>query len=140
MKRRVLALDVGEARIGLAAGETGSGFAFGRGWITRSEPAADVTAVLEKASEEQADLILVGLPRRTDGLDSAQTGKVRAFARGLEEAGATVELEDERFTTRIAGQQLIGSGISRRDRQEKGRIDEASAILILETWLARHAG
>ena len=136
----VLALDVGEARIGLARAERGSSFAFGRGWITRNRRLKDDLAELRKlAQEEQAGLLVVGLPRRSDGGESAQTARVREFARQLEEAGFTVEFEDERFTTRIAGQQLLDGTRSKRQRQEKGLLDEAAAVLILETWLQRQA-
>lgn len=134
----VLALDVGESRIGLAAGRRGSGFAFGRGWITRGRKFEDDVAELRRMAEQEgAGLLIVGLPRRADGGDSKQTQRVRSFAQGLEQAGFNVEFEDERFTTRLAGQQLIGGTRSKKQRQEKGLLDEAAAILILETWLKR---
>jgi putative Holliday junction resolvase len=133
----VLALDVGEARIGLARGELGSPFAFGRGYLERTGTAADIDAVAEVARREGAVRLVVGLPRRTDGSDSPQTERVREFAARLQAAGLEVDLEDERFTTRLATSQVRGSGLGRRDRREKGRVDEASAILILETYLRR---
>ncbi|HEX7004070.1 MAG TPA: Holliday junction resolvase RuvX [Trueperaceae bacterium] len=137
MDGTILALDVGEARIGLARGDLGSRFAFGRGFISRRGDAADVAAVREAAAAEGASLLVVGLPRRTDGSDSDQTRKVREFIALLRDAGLTVEVEDERFTTRLATHQLLGSGQKKRRRQEKGRVDEASAVLILETYLLR---
>ncbi|MEX2535018.1 MAG: Holliday junction resolvase RuvX [Trueperaceae bacterium] len=137
MAEVVLALDVGEARIGVARGELGSQFAFGRGFISRQGSSADVSAVAEAARAEGATRVVVGLPRRTDGKDSAQTLRVREFIAALETAGLTVDVEDERFTTRLATSQILGSGQSKRRRQEKGRVDEASAVLILETYLRR---
>lgn len=133
----VLALDVGQARIGVARGEEGSSFAFGRGAIRRTRQAQDVEAVAAVAREEGAARVVVGLPRRTDGADSVQTQRVRAFARALVEAGLEVVFEDERFTTQLAGRQLAGGPLPRGKRQEKGRLDEASAVLILESYLAR---
>lgn len=134
----VLALDVGEARIGLARGERGSSFAFGRGWLERGrDAAADISELRRIMDEERAGLLLVGLPRRADGGDSEQTRRVRAFAAQLEAAGLPVEFEDERFTTRIAERQITGSLRNRTGRREKGLRDEAAAVLILETWLAR---
>lgn len=136
----VLALDVGEARIGLARGELGTPFAFGRGTLPRSgRQAADVSAVAAAAAAEGASLILVGLPLRAQGGDSAQTQRVRAFAAALRDAGLTVELLDERFTTALAERQLARSGLPRGKRREKGRVDVAAAIAILETYLARNA-
>lgn len=138
MSESLLSLDVGDARIGVARGEVGSGFAFGRGWITRTQLRDDVAAVAEAAAREGAARMIVGLPRRRDGSDSPQTEKVRAFAKALEEAGLEVVFEDERFTTKIATRGLAGSGLPKGKRQEKGRLDEAAAVLILESYLARH--
>ena len=137
MPHVVLGLDVGEARIGLARAEVGSGFAFGRGFMSRAGTAADIEAVRAAAATEGADTIVVGLPRRTDGTDSEQTRRVRDFIAALRDAGLTVEVEDERFTTRLATHQIAGSGQKKSRRQQKGRVDEASAVLILETWLRR---
>ena len=133
----LLALDVGEARIGLARGEIGSRFAFGRGFITRKKLKDDVAALQEVMAQEGASSLVVGLPRRSDGTDSKQTAKVRSFVKELEKRGFKVFLEDERFTTRIATQGITQSGISKTKRQSKGRVDEASAVLILESFLAK---
>ncbi len=137
MAEVLLALDVGEARIGVARGELGSSFAFGRGFITRQKLAADVAAVRSLAEEEGATRVVVGLPSRLRGGDSPQTTKVRAFAAALQKAGLVVVFEDERLTTRLASQGLISSGIKKKQRQEKGRLDERAAVLILESYLAR---
>lgn len=138
-----LALDVGDARIGLAAGKLGSSFAFGRGALERSGTKQDVPAVLAAARRENAAVIVVGLPLRLDGSESLQTQRVRTFAAALaaaaEPAGLSVVLEDERLTTRIAQRQVGGSALPRSRRQEKGRLDEAAAVLILESYLSRHA-
>ncbi len=136
----VLGLDVGDARIGLARAEAGSALAFGRGWIDRTSFEADLAELRRIAMEEEADLLVIGLPRRSDGADSEQTRSVRRFADRLSEAGLEVTLEDERFTTRIAGRQLATGPRSRGKRQVKGLLDEAAAVLILETWLQRNSG
>jgi putative Holliday junction resolvase len=135
----VLGLDVGDARIGVARGEVGSRLAFGRGAIRRGRQADDVAEVVRRAREEGAARVVVGLPTRTDGRDSKQTQRVRAFARALEAAGLAVTFEDERFTTRIAERQLAGGPLPTGKRREKGRVDEASAVLILESWLEPRA-
>ncbi len=136
-KKVLLALDVGEARIGLALGDTSSSFAFGRGYLTRSTLDKDVAALKQKMNEENVDLLVIGLPTRTDGQDSVQTARVRDFAKALEDAGCQVVFEDERFTTRMATQNILTCGKKKKKRQEKGLVDEASAILILESYLAR---
>lgn len=133
----VLALDVGAARIGVARGVVGSNFAFGRGFITRQKLALDVAAVQSLVDEEGAARVVVGLPSRLRGGDSPQTTKVRTFAAALEKAGLAVVFEDERLTTKVASQGLATSGLKKKQRQEKGRLDERSAVLILESYLAR---
>ena len=133
----LLSLDVGDARIGLARGEVGSSFAFGRGYITRRKLNDDVAALQKVVEQEGASCLVVGLPRRSDGTDSKQTAKVRSFAKELEKRGFSVVLEDERFTTRIATDGITRSGLPRTKRQSKGRVDEASAVLILESYLAK---
>jgi len=139
-----LALDVGDARIGLATGEQGSSFVFGRGALTREGTKRDVPAVLEAARREGASVIVVGLPLRLDGSESPQTERVRTFAAALEAAaepqGLRVVLEDERMTTRIAQRQVGTSALPRTRRQEKGLLDEAAAVLILESYLSRLGG
>src|SRR5690606_12964781 len=120
----LLALDVGEARIGLATARQGDRMAFGRGAIRRSgKQADDVQAVALAAEAEGASRIIVGLPLRAHGGDSPQTSRVRSFAQALRAAGLTTELMDERFTTALAARQVAGSGLPRGKRQEKGRLD-----------------
>lgn len=135
----VIALDVGEARTGVARGEVGSPFAFGRGTIPGGDDAVTLEHLRAVIERERAERVLIGLPLRTDGLDSAQTARVRALAARLTALGLPVELVDERFTTQAAQRAMRGSGLPRGKRREKGRIDEASAVLILEGWLTRYA-
>ncbi|WP_456447422.1 Holliday junction resolvase RuvX [Oceanithermus sp.] len=134
---KVLGLDVGEARIGVAAAEEGRPLAFGRGWIERRGLEDDVARVRELARREGAGRVVVGLPRRTGGEEGVEARKVRAFARALEAAGLEVRFVDERFTTRVAAQAL--AHLPRKKRQQKGRLDEAAAVAILETYLERNA-
>lgn len=134
-KMKVVALDVGEARIGLAVGETGSPWAFGRGYLVRKNLEADLEALAALAQQEQARCFVVGLPLRTDGQPSAQAEKVLALAQAMRERGMQVELVDERFTTKLGQHRLINA--PKRVRQEKGKLDEAAAIALLESYLAR---
>jgi len=136
-KQTFLALDVGEARIGLAVGSSDSSFVFGRSYLVRRNLEADIDALKASMRQERADALVLGLPKRTDGQDSLQTQKVRDLAKVLEEAGCTVFFEDERFTTRIATANILQSGKKKKKRQEKGLVDEASAILILESFLEK---
>lgn len=137
MGHKLVALDVGDVRIGLAAGEEGRSFAFGRGFLTRQTLALDLQALAQLAEAENAHTFVVGLPRNLDGSDSVQTQKVRAFAAELGNLGYNVHLEDERLTTRLAASNIVKSGLGRQKRREKGRLDERAAVLILESYLAR---
>jgi putative holliday junction resolvase len=132
----LIALDVGLARIGFAVSDSSGRFAFGRGYCTRVKLKADIEAVRAFMDKEGARAIVVGLPLRTDGQHSGQTQRVRAFAKDLERAGLTVFLQDERFSTKLADARLLVT-TNRRDRLERGLSDEASAVLILETFLER---
>ena len=133
----VLALDVGEARIGIAVGQLDSKFVFGRGVIVRQQNKTDIEAVKAKVTQENAELVVVGLPLRHDGDDSEQTRRVRDFAKALEIANLRVVFEDERFSSKLAIKNISKSGLSKKKRQEKARVDEAAAVLILESYLAR---
>ncbi len=133
---RVAAIDVGEARIGRAVGELGRRLAFGRGYLERRGGRADLEALAEWLRSEGVQRVVVGLPLRTGGEEGPEARRVRAFAGGLAELGFEVVFEDERFTTRLAQARLRRA--PRRKRREKGRIDEASAVAILEAYLERH--
>jgi putative holliday junction resolvase len=131
-----IALDVGIARIGFAVSDTTGRFAFPRGYVKRIKLTADIAAVRHVMQQENASLVVVGLPLRTDGAYSGQTQRVRAFAKDLERAGIRIVLQDERFSTKLANSQLLVIA-SKKDRLEKGLTDAQSAVLILETFLEK---
>lgn len=131
---KVVALDVGEARIGLAVGETGSPWVFGRGYLVRTSLEADLKALAALAQREQAERFVVGLPLRTDGRLSVQAESVLVLVEAMREQGMQVELVDERYTTKLGQHRLKNA--PKRIRQEKGKLDEAAAIALLECYLA----
>ena len=135
----VIGLDVGDARIGAAVGEVGSSIVFGRGVIDAADRSSAVREVQGLAASERAARVVIGLPKRTDGRRSAQADRVRTFGDALSAAGLDVVYEDERFTTQLAAQQVRAAGLPRGKRQQKGRLDEAAARLILESYLGRVA-
>ncbi|MCS6868784.1 MAG: Holliday junction resolvase RuvX [Thermus sp.] len=132
---RVGALDVGEARIGLAVGEEGRPLAFGRGYLVRKGLEEDLEAILAFVRREGLVKLVVGLPLRTDLKESLQAQKVLPLVEALRARGVAVELLDERYTTKVAQERLRHA--PKRVRQEKGRLDEMSAIVLLEDYLAR---
>lgn len=120
----VLALDVSKHRIGYAVNH--GRLVFGRGSLERSRLKADLKAVQHKVSAEQATLLLLGLPLRTDGAPSPVADRVRSFGMELQKLGFDVAYQDERFTTRRARE--LGAS----------DLDEAAAVQILELWLQGH--
>lgn len=136
---KILALDFGQARIGVAVGALGSSFAFGRGVIQRGKQAEDVHAVRAMMRQEGAELVVLGLPIAMQGGQSKQSQRVQAFARALNAAGIPTDFEDERFTSMLAQQHILASGIAKKQRQDKGRVDEGAARLILESYVARQS-
>ncbi|WP_022799092.1 Holliday junction resolvase RuvX [Thermus islandicus] len=132
---RVGALDVGEARIGLAVGEEGRPFAFGRGYLVRRTLEEDVAALLDFVRREGLGKLVVGLPLRTDLKESAQARRVLPLVEALRARGMEVELLDERFTTRLAQRRLADA--PKRVRRDKGKLDEMAAVILLEGYLAR---
>lgn len=131
----MLALDVGEARIGLAVGEVGRPWAFGRGYLVRRGLEEDLRALKGVVEREGAQRLVVGLPLRTDGHPSAQAERVLRLVEALRREGLQVELVDERYTTQLGQRRLREA--PRRVRREKGRLDEAAAVALLESYLAR---
>ena len=132
---RVGALDVGEARIGLAVGEEGVPLASGRGYLVRRTLEEDVEALLDFVRREGLAKLVVGLPLRTDLKESAQAKRVLPLVEALKARGVEVELWDERFTTKLAQERLKHA--PKRLRRDKGKLDELAAVVLLEDYLAR---
>ena len=131
---KLLALDVGERRIGLASGIAELGTALPAGVLRRTRLALDVRAVLEAARQRQADAIVVGIPYRPSGEESPQTKHVRGFMRALrKETSLPVHGVDEAFTSVEAEGLLREAGVE--PSRNRGAVDEAAAVLILRRFL-----
>ncbi|MBI4200169.1 MAG: Holliday junction resolvase RuvX [Chloroflexi bacterium] len=131
---RVLGLDVGERRIGLALSDEGGILATPRGAMERRSPSEDVVAILEIARREGVGRIIVGLPASLSGGLGPQAERTLAFRRLLEEGSPVpVESWDERLSTVEAGRRLREAGVS--PSREKGRRDAAAAAVVLQAYL-----
>jgi putative Holliday junction resolvase len=132
----VLGIDYGARRIGLAVSDPDRVFAFPAGFLLRQNPERDLAQLRQLADEREVVQIVVGLPIHMNGREGPEASAARAFAEDLRrETGRSVELVDERWTSREAEQALRDSG----RRYERGDVDAAAATLILRTWLERDA-
>ena len=125
---RVMALDHGAARTGVAVSDVTGTLATPLGVVQRVDGGAGFARLLELIAEHGPEAIVVGLPVSLDGREHAQAARARAFARRL--AAAThvpVTTYDERFTTRVATQ-----------RGGKTPVDARGAAVILEDFLRAH--
>lgn len=130
--RRLIGLDVGERRIGVAVSDE-------LGLIASPVESVDlkrdgIEALHALINQYDPERIIVGLPTGLSGREGPQAASVRAFARELEAtSGRKVTLWDERLTTAIAERSLIETGHRRQRRKE--RIDAVAAALILQSYL-----
>ena len=132
----VLALDVGERRIGVAVGE--GTFAFPHATMERTNVRDDVARIAALASERGARTIVVGDPLTLDGRRGTASEKIDAFVAHLARRyDGAIERIDERLTTAAAQKSLIAADVSRAKRRKV--VDQLAAVGILETWLARKA-
>jgi putative Holliday junction resolvase len=136
---RVLAVDFGERRIGLALSDPTATLAQPFGVLERRAgkrpPLLKLIAIIE---ENDVDRVVVGLPLALDASDTEWTGTVREFAAKLAaRSGRPVSLIDERLTSVMAERAVRSLGLPRHEREKKERVDAAAATIILQTFLDR---
>jgi putative Holliday junction resolvase len=132
----VVALDVGERRIGVAVSDPSGAFAFPHDTIERTNVRDDVARIVAIARERGARTIVIGDPLQMDGKRGIAAEKMDAFVAHVARAyDGTIARIDERLTTAAVQKSLIGADMSRSKR--KTVVDKLAATLILETYLAR---
>ena len=135
---RLAALDVGDARIGVAVCDELGLTVRGAGVVRRVGGQRDLDAVAALLGPLEPERVVVGLPLNMDGSEGPQAAKVRAFGQRLAaHLALPVEFWDERLTTVEAEQTLRDAGLSRARRRDL--IDQEAAAVILESYLARPA-
>jgi len=145
---RILAVDWGEKRLGLAVSDPLGLIARALPTATLPSPGAAPAAVLEAARAHEVERIVIGLPLDMDGTVGEAARKALALAEAVGAGGnLPVETWDERLTSTLAGQYLREEGFkatSRRGggrerarpvRGAKGRVDARAAVLLLQSWL-----
>ena len=135
---RVLAIDYGSQRIGLAVSDPTGTLARPLPFIPALPDAKLAREIAAVAAKEQAGLLLLGLPRNMDGSTGEAAVKVQAFAAILGKAMTLpLKLIDERLTTVQASRQLQESG--KNTRKQRGQIDSESACVLLQSYLDSQA-
>jgi putative pre-16S rRNA nuclease len=133
-KSRILALDLGKKRIGLAISDPMGITAQGLPNLVRTNKRADLAALSQLIGEREVGRILLGNPMNMRGTEGRQSGWVREFAASLEkQTGLPVKLWDERLTSVEAGRVLRSSGISIEKRA--AAVDRLSAVILLQSYL-----
>ncbi len=134
--RTLMAFDFGTKSIGVAIGQEVTQTARALTALKAQEGVPDWQLIEKLLTEWQPDLIVVGLPLNMDGTEQPLTGKARKFANRLHgRFGKPVELQDERLSTVEARADLFERGGYRA--LNKGQVDAASAVIILESWFSR---
>ncbi|MFI5198022.1 MAG: Holliday junction resolvase RuvX [Thermoanaerobaculia bacterium] len=134
---RVLAVDFGEKRIGLAVSDETGRVVVPVGVVPRTSDVQAAVAVTAAAKERDVVRIVVGHPVRADGSEGAWARRVRNFARRVHESsGLPVDLHGEGLTTAAAERNLVDAGLGMR-RRKAARDAEAAAVLLRDYFFER---
>lgn len=127
--KQLLALDIGERRIGVAKGDTGVRLAIPL--TTLVVDGTEIDRIKQLIADERAEVLVIGYPRNQSGEPTAQTKYVETVASALEGLAPSLVFQDESLTSVIAEQRLQASG----KPYSKGDIDAEAATLILQDYL-----
>ena len=131
---RILALDYGSKRTGIAITDELQLIASGLTTVATT----DLMDFLKKyIASEKVDLVLVGEPKQKDGTHSTIEEQIQLFLKKFSEVFPDLEVKrvDERYTSKMAFQTMIDSGLKKKQRQNKALVDEISATIILQEFL-----
>ena len=134
---RVIALDVGDVRIGVAVSDPLGVIAQPLEVYRRVGYRPDTQYVLGLCERYETRDVLLGLPLNMDGTLGGQAQKAQAFGEQLAKAGLNVMYQDERMTTVTAERVLVQGDVRREDRKQ--HVDKLAAAVILEQWMARQS-
>lgn len=131
-----MALDYGKVRTGIAVTDELQLIASG---LTTVETKDLITFLIGYLEKEAVEKFVVGLPKQMDNTPSESEQLIQPFLKKLSAKFPTVQIErqDERFTSKMAFQSMLDSGMKKKKRQNKAIVDEISATLILQAYLNR---
>ncbi len=138
---RVLGIDLGKKRVGLAVSDEQAEIAFPAGTLASRGKRRDIQALCALIKEREIGRVVVGLPLHMDGRRGPEAEKAQQFAKDLAKAaGIPVDLLDERWTSLEAERLMRGTSKKKRaSKRNQGTVDEMAASIILRTYLAQRA-
>ena len=133
---RILALDFGKVRTGIAVTDELQLIASG---LTTVETKDLLSFLKDYTQKESVERFVVGLPKQMDNTASESEVHIQDFLNKLKAKfpNIPVERQDERFTSKMAVQSMLDSGMKKKKRRDKALVDEISATLILQAYLNR---
>lgn len=131
---RILAIDYGEKRVGLAVTDPMKIIANG---LPTVETKKIFSFLKEYLSKENVESIVIGDPKNLRNEEMNITKKVNTFIAQLKKEFPEMKIHrmDERFTSKMASQTILQSGLKKKDRQQKHLVDKISAVIILQNFL-----
>ncbi|MBE7630219.1 Holliday junction resolvase RuvX [Tenacibaculum piscium] len=131
---RVLAIDFGKKRTGIAVTDELQIIASGLTTVNTKEL---IPFLKDYVKKENVSLFIIGKPKQMDNSDSQSEALILPFLEKLTKAIPNIpaKREDERFTSKMAFQTMIDSGLNKKQRQNKALVDEISATIILQSYL-----
>ncbi len=137
LRERVMGLDLGDKRIGVAVTDALGVGAHGRPTLVRRALADDLAELRARCEDEGIRRIVVGMPINMDGTEGPRVQKTRAFidvlAAALADLAIPIETRDERLTSWEAERRLMEAGLDRKKRAAE--VDRVAATIILQDWL-----
>lgn len=137
--KRILAIDYGRKRMGIAVTDTEQIIASG---LTTIDPHHIFTFLTDYLTKENLECIVVGDPKNLNNTPAESAYAAHEFIKKLKNKfpDITVYLVDERFTSKMAFQAMIAGGLKKKDRKNKATVDKVSAAIILQSFLEMKKG
>lgn len=131
---RILAIDYGQKRVGIAVTDAFQLIANGLTTVSINEI---MTFLEEYVAKESVELFVVGLPKQMNNKPSESMKYIEPFVNRLKKKFPDIDVQyvDERFTSALAHQTMIDGGLKKKDRQNKALVDQISATIILQSYL-----
>jgi putative holliday junction resolvase len=134
---RIFSIDYGGKRTGLAVTDPLQIIATG---LTTVETSKLIPFLKDYFSKEQVELIIIGMPSNWDDSDTHATPLVKKFILELKKHFPAIPVKevDERFTSKLATQAMVQMGMKKKQRREKGMIDQVAATIMLQEYLQHY--